>query len=381
VLSSQKHLFQLPDDVHYLNCAYMSPLLKSVEEAGIRGLQRKRNPVALTPADFFSETEAVKSNFGRLVNGPAAQMAVIPSASYGLSTAMANVPGSPGRHAVTVADEFPSGVYALQDWCRRHGTDCRAVPPPDGRAGRGAAWNHRLLEAINADTAVVLISSVHWTDGTIFDLEAVGRRCKEVGAVFIVDGTQSVGAKPIDVQAAQIDALVVAAYKWMMGPYSIGMAYYSPYFNNGFPLENSWMTRANAHDFTSLTNYTDAYFPGAARYDMGEFSNFMLMPMLDAALSQLLEWEPARIQDYAGRLTAPLIDRLLDNGFGLEDPDWRAQHLFGFQLPPHLDKTALMQLLQSKKIYVSTRGSAIRVSAHAFNIQDDVEALMVALTK
>ncbi len=357
----------------------MSPLLKSVEAAGMLGLQRKRNPVMISPADFFGETQVVKEKFGRLVNAQAAQVSVIPSASYGLSTAMANVPGRSGQHAVTVADEFPSGVYAIHDWCRRNGTTMHTVSPPQGAAAKGAEWNRRRLEAIGPGTAVVLMSSVHWTDGTIFDLEAIGRRCKEAGAVFIVDGTQSVGAKPIDVQAAQIDALVVAAYKWMMGPYSIGLACYSPYFNNGFPLENSWMTRANAHDFTSLTNYTDDYFPGAARYDMGEFSNFMLMPMLDAALSQLLEWEPARIQDYAGRLTDPLIDALQAKGFGLEDPAWRAQHLFGFQLPPHLDKSALMQLLQRKKIYVSTRGSAIRVSAHAFNTQDDVEALMEAL--
>ena len=65
-MKNQKHLFQLPDDIHYLNGAYMSPLLKSVEDAGLKGIIRKRNPLAIQPKDFFEGAELLKTNFGKL---------------------------------------------------------------------------------------------------------------------------------------------------------------------------------------------------------------------------------------------------------------------------------------------------------------------------
>jgi hypothetical protein len=111
----------------------------------------------------------------------------------------------------------------------------------------------------------------------------------------VVDGTQSVGALPIDVQKYRIDALVCGGYKWLMGPYSLGVAYLSEYFDDGIPLEESWMNRRGSDDFQRLVAYEPQYRPGAARYDVGEHSNFILLPMLTAALRQILAWEPAQI--------------------------------------------------------------------------------------
>lgn len=64
----QKQLFQLPDDIHYLNCGYMSPLLKSVEEKGIKGMRRKRNPASVRPEDFFKDVKLVREKFAEMVN-------------------------------------------------------------------------------------------------------------------------------------------------------------------------------------------------------------------------------------------------------------------------------------------------------------------------
>jgi selenocysteine lyase/cysteine desulfurase len=378
-LSSQKHLFQLPDNIHYLNCAYMSPLLKSVEQAGITGMQQKRDPSKISSADFFKEIGDIQHKFGQLVNCSPEQVALIPSASYGLAAAVNNIEASPEKHAITVEDEFPSGVYALHDWQRRTGAGLVTIKRPLGSSCVGSIWTDTLLEAINAQTALVLISSVHWTDGTIFDLPRIGARCKEVGALFVVDGTQSVGAMPIDVEKAHIDALVCACYKWMMGPYSSGLAYFSPFFNQGIPLENSWMTRSNAYDFTRLIHYTADYTAGAGRYNVGEFSNFILSPMINAALTQLLEWDPARIQSYGKSLSAPLIDYLAANQYELEDAAWRSGHLFGIKVPSTLDTRRLLEVFKSKHIYLSLRGQALRVSVNVFNTEADMNALMEAL--
>ena len=74
------------------------------------------------------------------------------------------------------------------------------------------------------------MSSIHWMNGTKFKLKEIGERCKKFGAMFIVDGTQSVGALKMDINEYNIDALVCASYKWLFGPYSMGLAYFSDQF-------------------------------------------------------------------------------------------------------------------------------------------------------
>lgn len=379
MLACQKSRFSLPDDEHYLNCAYMSPLSVAVESAGITGIARKRVPSRLSQSDFFSESMRARTLFARLVNAPdPSRIAIIPAASYGLAIAARNLPAAAGQNIVVTHEQFPANVYP---WRRleARGVDVRTVRPPDGAEGRGRAWNVRLLEAIDERTAIVALGHVHWTDGTKFDLEAIGRRAREVGAALVVDGTQSVGALPFDVQAIQPDALVCATYKWLTGPYSMGFAYLGPRFDDGEPLEETWIGRAGSEHFKDLVNYRDDYQPGAIRYDVGERTNFALMPMAIAALEQLLEWQPARIQEYVAALTTPLFGRVRAAGYTVEDAAFRGAHLFGLRAAPGVDITAVNDRLRARKVHVSLRGSAIRVSPHVYNDARDIDALADAL--
>ncbi len=357
----------------------MSPLLRSVEEAGIAALIKKRNPTQITPTDFFSVAETLRGNFGKLVNCSGEQVAIIPSASYGLTSAIQNLPKDNGSTALVVSDEFPSGYYAIEKWCKINNKQLKVIKAPESMVNRGQQWNRQIIDAINDDTAVVLMSSIHWTDGTLYDLKAIGKKCKSHNAIFIVDGTQSVGALPIDVVSFQIDALVCAGYKWLMGPYSIGLAYYSEFFNSGSPLEETWMNRSNAQIFSSLTNYVDDYSIGAGGYNMGEFSNFNLLPMLNAAIEQILKWDPSNIQSYCDQLSQPLINFLNDNEFWVEVHDYRAKHLFGIGLPEGVDSQLVLQKLVDNRIFVSVRGKAIRISIHLYNTDDDIAALISLL--
>ncbi len=381
MLSCQKSRFALPDDEHYLNCAYMSPLSTVVEAAGVAGVARKRVPSRLTPADFFTEAMRARERFAQLINAPdPSRIAIIPAASYGLAIAARNLPVAAGQNIVVTHEQFPANVHA---WRKVAGAApdvaLRTVRPPDAAAGRGREWNTRLLEAIDVHTAVVALGHVHWTDGTKFDLDAIGRRAREVGAALVVDGTQSVGALPFDVAAIQPDALVCATYKWLMGPYSLGFAYLGPRFDDGEPLEETWIGRAGSENFKDLVNYRDDYQPGAVRYDVGERSNFALMPMAIAALEQVLEWQPARIQDYCAALTSDLITQVGALGYQVEDAAWRGRHLFGLRAPAGADISAIGERLRAQRVHVSLRGSAIRVAPHVYNDRRDIDALVAAL--
>ncbi|RMH65972.1 MAG: aminotransferase class V-fold PLP-dependent enzyme [Bacteroidetes bacterium] len=379
MLTCQKHRFSLPEDLHYLNSAYMSPLLRQVEAAGIAGIRRKRNPATIDAADFFEESDRVRERFAALVNAPdPSRIALIPSASYGLATAAQNLPVSRGARIVVAGEQFPSNVYPWRRLAAERGAVVHTVPAPAGPE-RGRRWNERLLDAITPGTAIVALGHVHWTDGTRFDLERIGGRAREVGAALVVDGTQSVGALPFDVQALQPDALVCAGYKWLMGPYSLGVAYFGPRFDDGRPLEENWITRRGSEVFSGLVDYVDAYQPGAVRYDVGERSNFILVPMLRAALDQLADWGVAAIQDYGRRLSDDLIAEARTLGYAVEDAAWRSAHLVGLRLPPGRPRERLLAALAARNVVVSVRGEAIRVSAHVYNDEDDMQALQDAL--
>lgn len=378
-MKNQKHLFSLPENLHYLNGAYMSPNLKTVEQAGIKGLLRKSDPTSIKESDFFEPAMEVKSLFGKLINSPASQNVLIPSASYGLINAIRNVPFKSGQHAIMVSEEFPSDHLALRKICQDHKADLKVIPPPEFIEGRALKWTEDIIESINDKTAVVVMSSIHWMQGLKFDLKAIGEKCMATHTYFIVDGTQSVGALPMDVQEFKIDALICASYKWLLGPYSSGLAYYSEKFNQGEPIEYSWMTRKDSHDFDKLTSYPEQYGRGAMRYNVGEFSNFIALPMLKAALEQILKWKVENIQNYCFELLEPLRAFQKRKGLKMEDETKMSSHLYGLFLPQTQLTPELKKDLKTNKIYLSTRGNFIRVSPHVYNTVTDIEAFIKVL--
>lgn len=380
-LECQRDLFSLPADLHYLNCAYMSPLPRVVEEAGVRGMLRKRNPALLEPDDFFRESQEIRTLFSALINAPDPNsIAILPSVSYGIGVAARNTSLQPGQNVVLLHEQFLGNVYGWRRLAWERGAEIRMVAPGEGPR-RGRRWNQRILEAIDSLTGVVALAPVHWTDGTAFDLRAIGARAREVGAAMVVDGTQSVGALPMDVQALQPDALIVASYKWLLGPYSIGVGYFGPRYLDGLPLEETWIAREGSEDFRGLVDYRDSYQPGAIRFDVGERSNFILAPMLVTALRLLGEWGPERIQAYTKALAEGILEEVRGIGYTLEEEACRVGHIFGVRMPAGLDLTAVKTALDEESVSASLRGSALRVSPHLYNDEEDMAALLRALRR
>jgi selenocysteine lyase/cysteine desulfurase len=378
-LPCQKAAFTLPDGLHYLNCAYMGPLPRVVEEAGMAGMRLKRAPHAISPADFFTQNDEARRLFARLIGASDPnRVAFIPAVSYGIATVARNTRAEAGQNLVVVSEQFPSNVYAWRRLAAERGLELRTVQAPDSTR-RGEEWNAALLAAIDAGTALVAIPEVHWTDGTRFDLEAVGERARRYGAALVVDATQSLGALPFDLARTGVDAVITAAYKWLLGPYSIGLAWFGPRYDEGVPLEETWIGRSGSEDFRGLVRYRDEYQPGAIRYDVGERSNFILTPMLVAALRLILEWRPDRIQEYCAALTAAALEEARALGFRVEDARWRGHHLFGLRAPAGIDLAVLNETLRAHGVSASLRGSALRVSPNVYNDEADMAALLRAL--
>jgi selenocysteine lyase/cysteine desulfurase len=386
-LSCQKNLFALDPNVHYLNGAAYSPSLQRSVEKGLAGMRLKaETPYAIRPEHHFSPGDRIRALFSKLINaGDPERIALIAAVSYGMAVVAQNLHRWPGikakKQIVLIGEEFPNNVYAFERVCTALGLEVKTVPRPEASDNRGARWNAALLEAVTPDTALVVASQVHWIYGTLFDLEALGRRCREQGALFVIDATQSVGVLPFDAQAVHADAVICAAYKWLLGPYSTCVAYFGPFFDEGIPLEESWMNRAESEQFSRLTRYERAYKPKAQRYNAGEFSQFGQLPMLEAALEQLLDWGAANLQAYCRELSERFIPQWEALGCQLEAPAYRAGHLFGLQLPGAVDYEALVQRLAAQRCYVSLRGNGLRVSPNVYNDAADLAVLTAVLAE
>ncbi|MCU0447808.1 MAG: aminotransferase class V-fold PLP-dependent enzyme [Microscillaceae bacterium] len=379
MFTAQKNLFNLNPKVTYLNCAYMSPLLKSVEQAGILGLQRKREPYEVFPGDFFRQPNEVRQEFAQLINAPESRVAIISSVSYGMAIVAKNLLLGKGQNIIVAAEQFPSNVYPWLSLAQETDAEVRIISPPDSLEHRGKIWNEKLLTAIDKNTRLVALGNVHWADGTWFDLPQIRIRTREVGALLAIDGTQSVGALPFDVQKIQPDALICAGYKWLMGPYGIGLAYFGEFFDNGKPLEENWINRLGSENFKELVNYVAEYEPGALRYEVGERSNFINIPMMLTALQQINAWKPQNIQSYCRYLTQESLQILQNRGFWVEDEAYRGAHLFGIRLPSHLSIEKVQAKFQAQQIYVSFRGNAIRIAPHIYNDSQDMAKLVESL--
>lgn len=377
MLSCQKELFQLSEEYTYLNCAYMSPQSRSVEEAGMQALKRKGQPYLITPQDFFTEVKKLTSNFAKLIDAEHAnRIAIIPSVSYGIANAANNASLETGDTIVVVEEQFPSNIYMWRRLAAEKNANIIEVGAPEINEGRGKLWNERLLEAIDVKTKVIALPHVHWADGTLYDLVAIRKAADRVGARLVIDGTQSVGALPFSVKNIRPDALICGGYKWLMGPYSICIAYYNETFDNGIPIEENWINRYNSEDFSGLVQYEERYQPMAKRYSVGEHSNFVLVPMLNAAIDMIHNWGISNIQKYCDSITSEAITELQEMGFSIEDEAHRGKHLFGVRMPSHVSIESFTNSLKENKISVSVRGNAVRVSPHVYNTLEDVEQLV-----
>ncbi len=367
-LPLQRDLFEIPDEVTYLNCANLAPQLRAVSAAGLDAVALKKSPWEITPQDWFSGAETLRELAARVLGASAEGIALVPSVSYGIAVAAANTPVERGQSIVLLHEEYPSNFYAWKELARRREADIRII-----RRGADGRWTQAVLEAIDQTTAVVSTPNCHWTDGSLIDLDQVAERARAVGASLVIDASQSLGAYPIDVGKIQPDFLVSAGYKWLLGPYALGYLYAAPkWWADGKPLENSWLNRAGSEDFARLVEYRDEYRTGARRFDMGEHPNFVLVPMAIAALRQILEWKIENISQTLSELTRMIAKEAANLGCAAPPAGARVNHMIGIRLPNGVP-AGLGERLAEAKIFVSIRGDAIRVAPHLYNDESDIE--------
>ncbi len=374
---SQRRLFDIPDNIVYFNCAYNSPLLIESKRRLVAGAGEKCHPWERTASNFFDDAETIRKLSAGIFGGKAGDYAIIPSASYGISTAARAIEPNlrTGDQILLIDEEFPSNVLPWQRVAKETGTEIITVPTPgDGN------WTRAIIDRLDKRIKVVAVSSCHWTNGVKIDLAEIGKACRNLNSVLVVDATQTLGAMPLVIEEIKPDFLVASGYKWLLCPYGFSLFYVSEQWQKSRPLEETWMARENAEDFASLVKYSDDYMDGSRRFDVGQKCTPTILPGAIAALEQIGKWG---VPEIAGSLL--LINRrialhLEQLGFQLHDDSQRCPHLFGALLPDYY-KNNLVNELKMRNIFISQRGNSLRFSPHLHINENDVNKLLETLTE
>lgn len=377
MLPSQKHLFSIPHDVTYLDAAYMSPIPKVSAEAGRRGTLVKATPWDMTAASYYDEVERSRDLAASFIGATIDDIAVIPATSYGIAVAAANVSVAPGSAIIMMENEHTSHRYAWYELARAKGASVVTVPRrPDEE------WGATLAAAIRssgAPVSVVAGTIVHWFEGTSVNIEVVAEATREVGASLVMDGTQWVGAVPFDVSRVRPDFLSFATYKFLLGPYRLAFLYASPKWQiEGRPIEfHSW-NRVGGERPDFYLETMPNYLPGARRFDMGERSDFAVLPVAIKSFELLQNWGAEAVYErlvYLNRLIWAEAER-----HGLEGPieALRSPHISVVELGDRF-RPDLASRLKEVRAIITVRGTKMRITPHVYNDEQDIARLFELL--
>ncbi|MEO0336379.1 MAG: aminotransferase class V-fold PLP-dependent enzyme, partial [Pseudomonadota bacterium] len=336
-------------------------------------LRQKEQPWVFTPDVFFENTEALRAEVAGLLNTKPENMAIIPSVGYGITTA-ANILKTrvkPGK--ILILDEqFPSNVYP---W-RELEADGFIVDTLKRDLGRDLC--DQILERVDAQTSIVAVPNVHWSDGHYLDLVRLSGELKSDGIPLLVDAVQSTGILPTDLDQMKPDFLVTGFYKWMLGPYGLGCMYVDEKYFDGEPIEQAWMNREGSEKLHLLTNYTDEIKKTAERFDQGGKS-FVNIVLAAESARLLRQWGTQAMSDHAREITGFVGRELEASGYGVLDETVRCPHILGVLPRKGPWPEDIGAQLFEREVVVAQRGERLRISPNAYNTIAEAQKLVSTL--
>jgi len=370
VLASQRALFDMPREVCYLNAASWSPLPRATQEAGRIGVARKGQPWKLDAGFAAQQHDRARRAAAALINAEPHDVALISSVGYGVATAGKLLKLPAGSRVLLLQDDHSSPVL---EWMVRAPAQDFTVElvarPQDGD------WTASLLAAIarpGAPVGLASISSVHWSDGGLVELDRVAAALRRQGAALLIDATHSAGVLPLDVAALDPDFLVFPTYKWVLGPYGRAFLYVAKRHQGGVPLEQTaYGRRAIASERAPYFKDT-GFVADARRFDMGERDHFISLEMASIGMEMMAAWGSAAIVARLAMLTDRLADGMRNTRVQLSDRRVRAPHVLSLGFPDGMPD-GLIERLAAAQVYAAPRLGRLRISPHVYNDEIDVD--------
>jgi cysteine desulfurase / selenocysteine lyase len=359
--------FPVTQNLTYLNHAAVAPLplrtAKAMQDLAEDALQFG----SLHYDQWLDTYEVLRVAAARLIGASRAEIALVKNTSEGISTVAQGLNWHPGDRVVAFREEFPANYYP---WLRLEANRCSVD-------WLSADDPLEKIEMACSGAKLLAISFVQYLSGFRTNLNAIGAICQRQNCFFFVDAIQGLGAFPLDVEAAHIDALAADGHKWLLGPEGWGILYVRKSRQDSiFPMEFGWTNVAGYHDYASRDM---TLRPDAGRYECGTLNTIGCYG-LRASIELLLEAGVDRIalavQALADQLAAGAVrkgyqilgDRTPENGAGIVAVQ-----------KPGLDSRKVVHDLKQKGIIAAPRQGWVRFSPHFYISPEEIDQVIEAL--
>ena len=362
----------------FFNHAGVSPLPRRASDA-LRQFAHQAERQVYLFSNWYDDIEKLRKTAGRLINAHRDEIAFVKNTSEGLSTIARGIDWNADDVIVTTGVEYPANVYPWMEIERTHGVKLVRVPEETCEDGVVRVKLEKILEAASHPKCrMITISSVQYASGQRHDLHALGQFCKDNGKLFCVDAIQSIGVTPIDVVAMHIDYLAADAHKWMMGPEGIGLMYVRrELIEKTRPLSVGWLSVVNPQDYGDI-NYT--LKPDAGRYECGTYNVPGLLAM-KASLDLLETIGIEQISKRLRHLSGYVEKGLREKGYQIVSPrgadEWGGG--VSFTTTKHDQAQIVAKLRKEHKTEIALREKRLRISAHYYNTEQQIDRLMARL--
>jgi cysteine desulfurase / selenocysteine lyase len=358
----------------YLNHASTGPLPARTLRTLTKWSASRGEPWQISDDMEFDVMDRARGLAARLVGATPDEIALTTNTSHGINIAARCLPLRSGDVVLSSDREFPANVYPWMALAREGITyeriPCTSTGLPDEEA---------ILAALDRPRVKVLtLSWVSFATGFSFDLERLGRACRERDIYFVVDAIQGVGVLPLDGHRCHIDVLACGGQKWLLSPWGTGFAYVRRALVPTLePREVGWLAVRGSSDFNRLVDYDLSWYDDARRFEVGTLPYHDLAGFCTSA-EMLLDVGIDCISSHVTALIDKMMTRLGDAGAVVVTPADRARRA-GILTVRANQAERVSDRLASAGIVCGLREGAIRLSPHFYTTPDEIDRAMDVL--
>lgn len=363
-LTAYRDEYAITEQYAFLSHAAVSPLSRRIVDAVSTQLHRAANePAVRLFPEIFALMADLRQRLAQLINArDSSEIVLMPNTAMGLNSAAVSLPLRAGDNVLVLEGDYPANIYPWQQLAYK-GVLTKMVPQRAGGLDVEA-----LAARIDRRTRVIALSTAMFATGFRNDIATVGRMCKERGIYFVVDGIQTLGAFPLDVQACSIDFLAAGSQKWLLSAPGAGFLYVRRELLDELE-PGAYVGASSVVDPMNYLDYNLTFPPSAERFTLGT-PNIMGAVALHAAVGMLQEVGSALIEQRVATLVDALINDLTERGYSLA-ADTAPEHRSGIVVVQMPNPEAACKRLEESGVIATVRGG-LRLAPHFYNTLEEV---------
>jgi selenocysteine lyase/cysteine desulfurase len=360
----------------WFDTAHQGPMPRIAVQAATKALAQRIRPHEIQDADFFDVPERLRQSLGKLVGAEPKDIILGNSTTYGLDLLANGIRWRPDDEILLVKGDFPADI---SPWSvlQHRGVTIRFCEPSERSITAEA-----LEQEFSRKTRLFCTSWVNSFTGYAVDIVGIGQVCRNRGVLFVLNASQALGARALDLRHTSLDAITCCGYKWLCGPYGTGFCWLTPSLRDSLlPLHAYWLPMQAGRTLDDMRDAKAPHDLGARAWDVFCTANFLNFLPWTACINLFLAEGPERISSYDESLVEHLLRSIDRRKFEVLSPESGSLRSTLIVARPLALSAGSMwrQRLYSAGIDVALREENLRIAPHLHNTMADVDRLLNAL--